>query len=104
MVVISLPSTVETGVWQDRVGCPPIWTVQALHWPTPHAYLLPIRSRVSLRTQRRGVSGETSTEVDFPLTQNETGMVGQLRGGGVGIEDKGPDETGPATSITVFGL
>src|SRR5687768_4462645 len=76
MVVISLPSTVETGVWQERVGCPATWTVQALHWPTPHPYLVPVRSRVSLRTQRRGVSGETSTEVGFPLTRKDTGMGG----------------------------
>ena len=93
MVVSSAPWTDEIGVWQDLVGSPATWTVHALHWPMPHPNFVPFRSRTSRSTQRRGVSFETSTVVDFPLTLNVTGMVKPLRRGTLShtIRRRAPD-------------
>src|SRR5215475_4516192 len=51
--MIFFPAAEPTGVTHERVGCPSISTVQAPHWPSPHPYLLPVRSRSSRRTERR---------------------------------------------------
>ena len=45
IVVIAIRPTVETGVRHERVGTPLRWTVHAPHWPMPHAYFVPTRSR-----------------------------------------------------------
>ena len=67
MVVMARAPTSRTIHWQERVASPSRWTVQAPHWPTPHPNLVPVRLRWSRSTQRRGVSGSTSTEVEVPL-------------------------------------
>src|SRR3990172_6599581 len=68
MVVIARPSTVSTGVTQERAAVPSMCTVQAPHWEIPQPYFVPVRPRLSLRTQRRGVEGSTSTSCRLPLT------------------------------------
>src|ERR1700681_527973 len=70
IVVTFLPTTCETGVEQERIALPSTWTVQAPHNPAPHPNLVPVSSRVSRRTQRRGVSGETLTLFSPPLTRS----------------------------------
>src|SRR4051812_3524380 len=45
-----------------------MWTVQAPHIPMPQPNLVPFMSRVSLNTQRRGISAGASTVGGFPLS------------------------------------
>src|SRR3990172_9226489 len=86
MVVIARPSTVSTGVTQERVAAPSMCTVQAPHWEIPQPYFVPVRPRLSLRTQRRGVEGSTSTSCRLPLTVIAIIAVPPLRkDGGDGI-------------------
>src|SRR5260221_5644731 len=42
IVVMCLPAATETGVMQERVGCPLIWIVHAPHSPTPQPNLVPV--------------------------------------------------------------
>src|SRR5579859_7335961 len=65
-----LPATWETGVEQERIGLPSTCTVQAPHKPAPQPNFVPVSSRVSRRTQRRGVSGATLTFFSLPLTRS----------------------------------
>src|ERR1700733_11693420 len=78
MVVIGLPTTVDTCVKQDRTAWPATITVQAPHRPMPQPYLVPCRLRVSRSTQRSGVSGSTSTVLTTLLIFSSTG-IGELR-------------------------
>src|SRR5262252_2541760 len=66
-----LPVTCDTGVEHDRVALPSTCTVQAPHSPAPQPNLVPVSSRVSRRTQRRGVSGATLTLRSLPFTRRE---------------------------------
>ena len=75
-VVISVPRTADTGSTHDLVATPLTCTVHAPHWAMPHPYLVPLSSRTSRSTQSSGMSGATSTVVDFPLTLKVTGMAG----------------------------
>src|SRR6188472_2610926 len=75
MVTTSPPASSEMGRLQDREATPSMCTVQAPHWPMPHPYLVPLRSRTSRRTQSSGVSGATSTVVVLPLTFRVTAMT-----------------------------
>ena len=70
MVVISAPAARDTGKRQERVGVPFTCTVHAPHCPMPQPNFVPLRSRTSRSTQSSGMSGATSTVVDFPLTLN----------------------------------
>src|SRR3984893_18520802 len=67
IVVIFLAPTALTGIEQDLVAIPSMWTVQAPHWAMPQPYLVPVRLRVSRRTHSSGVSGSTSTCCACPL-------------------------------------
>src|SRR5262245_24303036 len=68
MVVTFLPETLDTGVLQERRGCPSIWTVQAPQRPMPQPNLVPVRPRVSRRTHNNGICDATSTLCCRPLT------------------------------------
>src|SRR5512142_2050325 len=68
MVVTRLFAAAVIETRHDRVGSPSRWTAHAEHWPMPQPYLVPVRPRVSRNTQRRGVSGLTSTDSRLPLT------------------------------------
>src|ERR1700730_2656430 len=76
MVVTSLPSARETGATQDRMASPLRWTVQAPHWAMPQPYLVPVKPRVSRRTQSRGVEGSTSRFTRCRFTVKE--IIGTL--------------------------
>src|SRR5438477_5908881 len=78
MVVMRRPVTAESGVWQLRVGLPSTCTVQAPRSPMPQPTLVPIMSRKSRSTQRRGVSGSASTETGLPLTLSGVMRVSPL--------------------------
>ena len=60
MVVIGLPATALTGIEQERVATPAIWTVQAPHCAMPQPYFVPVRPIASRNTHNRGVRGSTS--------------------------------------------
>src|ERR1700691_344630 len=70
MVVMLFPATPETRVEHDRIAAPPTCTVHAPQSPAPQPNFVPVSSRVSRNTQRRGVSGETLTLFSLPLTRN----------------------------------
>src|ERR1700733_7911148 len=74
MVVTLFPATWETGVEQDRIGLPSTWIVQAPHSPAPQPNFVPVSSRVSRRTQSKGVSGETLSFFSLPLTRSAMSM------------------------------
>src|SRR5690606_32933277 len=75
IVVTFAPPTADTGRTHERAGAPFTWTVHAPHWAAPQPYFVPLRSRVSRSTQRRGVSGATSTVTVSPLTSNVIGTA-----------------------------
>src|SRR5690606_26518782 len=75
MVVIGTLAAAETGIRHDRMGWPPRWTVQAPHWPMPQPYLVPRSASTSRSTQRRGMSGGTSTVAGCPLTIRVKGIA-----------------------------
>src|ERR1700738_3876127 len=68
MVTTFLPAARRTGVTHDRTASPSRWTVQAPHRAMPQPNLVPVRPRVSRRTQSSGVSPSTSTVWSWPLT------------------------------------
>ena len=68
MVWMLAPVTLDTGVTQERMGWPSLWTVQAPHAATPQPNLVPVRLRVSRRTQSKGIWGSTSKLTLLPLT------------------------------------
>src|SRR5438876_11472686 len=68
MVVMFLPAACETGMVHERVSAPLIWTLHAPQYPAPQPNLVPVSSRVSRRTQSRGVSAATVTFFEKPLT------------------------------------
>src|SRR5262249_37153751 len=70
MVTIFLPATLPTRVTHDRVGAPSISTVQAAHWPSPHPYFVPVRSKSSRSTLRRVRSESASIRRFEPLTSS----------------------------------
>jgi nitrite reductase/ring-hydroxylating ferredoxin subunit len=61
MVVIFLPTALDTGVMQDRIGRPSRWTVHAPHSATPQPNFVPVRPTTSRSTQRSGMSSGTSS-------------------------------------------
>src|ERR1700734_3495625 len=67
MVVTFLPLTVEICVMHERVDSPLMCTVQAPQRAMPQPNFVPVMLRVSRSTQRRGMSGLTSTVWDFPF-------------------------------------
>src|ERR1051326_300363 len=67
-IVVTGAFTVEIWVWQALLACPPMCTVQAPHCPMPHPNFDPFMLRTSLNTQRRGMSGGTSTVLVCPFT------------------------------------
>src|SRR5215471_8975431 len=67
MVVIFLPLASLTGKLQERIATPSTWTVQAPHCAMPQPYFVPVSPIFSRITQRRGVSGSTSTLNALPL-------------------------------------
>src|SRR5215469_11792384 len=71
IVVTLRPATAEVGVTHERTAAPSTCTVQAPHTAMPQPYLVPVRLSDSRRTQRRGISGGTSTCRGLPLTVNE---------------------------------
>src|ERR1700720_5029882 len=75
MVVICLPATVLTGIEQERVATPSIWTVQAPHCAMPQPYLVPVMPIVSRKTQSRGVLSSTSAVWDWPLMDSEIILI-----------------------------
>src|SRR5262249_56785831 len=85
MVVILRARIVETGVMQDRVGCPSTWTVHAPHNPAPQPYFVPVSWSVSRSTQRSGVAGSTSGEYWRPFMVRGIGTAGVPCGGVAGL-------------------
>src|ERR1700704_81897 len=71
-VVTFLPAAADTGVEQERTGCPSRCTVHAPHWAIPQPNLVPVRWSESRSTHKRGVSGAASTLRGLPLTMKET--------------------------------
>src|SRR4051794_8568469 len=67
MVVIFLPATSLTAVWQDRTASPLTWTVQAPHRPAPQPNLVPVICNCSRITHSNGVSPAASTDMFRPL-------------------------------------
>src|ERR1700712_4872149 len=67
MVVIFLPATSLSEVWQDRTASPLTWTVQAPHRPAPQPNLVPVICNCSRMTQSSGVSLAASTDILRPL-------------------------------------
>ena len=72
MVVTCLPSTSETGVTQDLIATPSIWTVQAPHCAMPQPNFVPVRASCSRKTQSRGLAGSTSTVWRSPYPKSCT--------------------------------
>src|SRR5882724_7661223 len=69
MVVICLPTASLTTTPQERIATPSMWTVQAPHCAMPQPYFVPVRPIFSRIAQSSGVSGSTSTSIDFPLIE-----------------------------------
>src|SRR5579883_1847200 len=67
MVVTFLPETEEIGVMHERVASPLTCTVHAPQRAIPQPNFVPVRLRVSRKTQSNGISGLTSTVSGFPL-------------------------------------
>src|SRR5262245_17792374 len=67
MVTMRLPATVPTLVRQARAAWPSIKTVQAAHWPSPHPYLVPVRSRSSRKMLSSVRSASASIRRFAPL-------------------------------------
>src|SRR5579859_4661875 len=111
MVTIGLPVAVATGVWQDRVATPSMWTVQAPQSPMPQPYFVPVMFSKSRSTQRRGIAGSSPRFVGCRLCRVLTGpwLTPQLRlspgeslhqrfaGKGVGDAGKAPDRAANRT-------
>src|SRR5882724_6309504 len=68
MVVIFLPAMADTGITQERIGCPSTCTVQAPHIAIPQPYLVPVSPSSSRNAHNSGISSSTSTFTSFPLT------------------------------------
>src|SRR5579885_93547 len=68
MVVIWRPAAAATGVMQERVGCPSMWTVHAPQSDMPQPNFVPVNARWSRSAQRSGMSGSTSSSRACPLT------------------------------------
>src|SRR5437660_11818023 len=79
MVVTSLPAARDTGATQDLTASPLRWTVQAPHCAMPQPYLVPVKPRLSRKTQSRGVEGSTSTFTRCRFTLKEIIRTPPLR-------------------------
>lgn len=75
MVVTFLPATNEIGRMQERWAEPLMWTVQAPHWAIPQPYFVPVKFKVSRKTQRSGVSGSMSRVCDLPFSSKLIAMA-----------------------------
>jgi hypothetical protein len=67
-VVILAPSIAPIGTEQERIGLPPMCTVQAPHCAMPQPNFVPVRPTTSRKTQSSGVSGSISMRREVPLT------------------------------------
>src|SRR5215475_12549415 len=85
MVVTCLEATLETGVEQERIGCPSIWTVHAPQSAIPQPNLVPVMPSVSRRTHRSGIVGTTSTVWGLPFSVKRTTAMEQPRAGSLGL-------------------
>src|SRR6266446_5913633 len=79
MVVIFLPATLEIAVMQERVASPLMCTVQAPQRAIPHPNFVPVMFNVSRSTQRRGMSGLTSTDWGLPFRVKLMAMGSSLQ-------------------------
>src|ERR1700722_4683166 len=79
MVVMRARATALIGTTQERTGWPSICTVQAPHSPAPHPNFVPVRSRLSRRTHKSGVSPSTLTVFCVPLMVKEKVIAADLR-------------------------
>src|SRR5882762_5559095 len=70
-VVTFLPAAADSGVEQERTGCPSRCTVHAPHWAMPQPNLVPVRWSESRSAHKRGVSGAAPTSRVLPLTMRE---------------------------------
>jgi hypothetical protein len=80
MVTIRFPTAEETGVTQDRVGCPSTWMVQAPHRPMPQPNLVPVMLSTSRSVHSNGMSSGISRSRGFPFTLSVTMSVPPVRG------------------------
>src|SRR6266545_779770 len=78
IVVMDMPSTIDSGVMQERMGLPSTCTVQAPQAATPQPNFVPVSLRCSRRTHSSGVSPSSVTSRRWPLTVN-AGMGASLR-------------------------
>jgi hypothetical protein len=76
-----LPTTLDTGVMQDRIGRPSRCTVHAPHSATPQANLVPVSPTTSRSTHKRGMSSGTSSSCSRPLITN-FGIASPIGNGG----------------------
>src|SRR6476660_9667853 len=82
MVWMRLPTTVETGVTQDRTASPSTRTVQAPQAATPQPNLVPVMFNTSRNTHNRGMLGSASAVMALPLIRSSTPppqLLAQLR-------------------------
>src|SRR6186713_1728438 len=70
MVVIFLPATSLSAVWQDRTASPLTCTVQAPHRPAPQPNFVPVICSCSRMAQSSDVSAGASTDMFRPLMLN----------------------------------
>src|SRR6185436_8396122 len=68
MVVIRLPAAADTGVTQERVGCPSMCIVHAPQRPMPQPNLVPVMFSKSRSVQSSGISAGISRLRVFPFT------------------------------------
>ena len=59
--VLLVDSILESGVTQDRVGSPSMWTVQAPHCAKPHPKRGPFSFRMSRSAYSSGMSGSSTS-------------------------------------------
>src|SRR5882672_8307968 len=74
IVVMDLPATSDTWVWQENARLPSMCTMHAPHSPAPQPNLVPVSLRSSLITHKRGVVDGAAEEAGFPLIVKLTDM------------------------------
>ncbi|SIT44389.1 hypothetical protein BN2476_390048 [Paraburkholderia piptadeniae] len=67
IVVTWRPSTADSGVMHERIGCPSRWTVHAPHCAMPQPNFVPCRPATSRIAHSSGMLGSASSVVDLPL-------------------------------------
>src|SRR5204863_9468984 len=97
MVVMDCVPIADTGNTHERTAWVPRCTVHAPHCAMPQPNLVPVRPRLSRRTQSSGVLAATSTLWRRPFTRREYAGIGSLEGRELkrwGVEGKGLDTGG----------